>query len=407
VTNRIQLLPKQLEFITAQEREIGYSGAFGAGKTRALCIKAVSRVAGRPGAREAIVRKHLVTAKATTLRTLLDSDGDLPPVLPPETYVHRKSDKSIKLHGGGEIVYFGFDDPDKIGSYNLSGAGIDEVVELNELDYTQLRGRIRLRVDGLPNQIYWACNPGVPSHFIARRFGLAMGARAVENCRAIQTTSLENFFLPADYIKDLLTFEGLRKKRYVYGQWVGSEGLVYDNWNRETHVRERSGPWARVIFGVDYGYRNPFAAVKVGIDGDDRAHVIEEYYSPGMQAEEMVEKLVGMGAREADYVLVDPSAPQLIERLIANDIPSRGGDNAVEQGISEVRQRLAVLGDGHPGLTVDPSCEAVQREFETYEHILDRATGTYTDRPLKKSDHAMDALRLVCMDIRSEDIQVW
>ena len=83
---KFDLLPAQLDFIRAREREVLYSGAFGAGKTRALCMKLVSRLVGRPGAREGLARKHLVSLKATTLRTLLEQDGNLPPVLPRGTY---------------------------------------------------------------------------------------------------------------------------------------------------------------------------------------------------------------------------------------------------------------------------------------------------------------------------------
>src|SRR5690349_15812682 len=147
-----QLLPKQAEFVASQAREVLYSGAFGSGKTRAVCMKNVLR-ASRPGAREGLCRKHLVTLKATTLKTLLEPEGVLPTVLPPGTNDHNKSEKSIRIRGGGEIVYFGLDDEGdrtstKRGSYNLSGVGCDQMEELTESDLVMLRGRYRLPVPG-------------------------------------------------------------------------------------------------------------------------------------------------------------------------------------------------------------------------------------------------------------------
>jgi phage terminase large subunit len=59
-----------------------------------------------------------------------------------------------------------------------------------------------------------------------------------------------------------------------------------------------------------------------------------------------------------------------------------------------------VAGDGLPRLTVDPSCEDLIREFETYEYERD-ASGTQRDRPKKENDHALDALRYGCMAVRS------
>jgi hypothetical protein len=97
----IKILPKQADFLQATERHVLYSGAVGAGKTRALCLKIAMR-ASFPGSREGLCRKHLVTLKATTLKTLLEGDGDMPPVLPAGYYQHNKSEKTIKLDGGGE-----------------------------------------------------------------------------------------------------------------------------------------------------------------------------------------------------------------------------------------------------------------------------------------------------------------
>lgn len=394
----VHLLPKQLDFLHSTAREVGYSGAFGAGKTRALCYRAVAR-ASRPGAREALVRKHLTALKATTLKTLLEPEGDLPPVLPAGSYEHNKADKTIRIRGGGEIVYFALDDPDKVGSFNLSGCGIDEVVELAERDYTQLRGRIRLQIDGLPNQIYWACNPGPPTHFIAERFGLALGARPADGCEAIQTTSRENTFLPADYLADLETFTGVAHKRYVLGLWVGSEGLVYDSWNRSEHVRSRPpAELVRWIIGLDDGYTNPMAAILIGLDPDDRLHVLEERYRSGLAMSEKVRHVSELEARvraaggRLEMIIADPAAAQLIREVRDAGLPVTDKvDKSIFDGIQQVQQRLRVQGDGLPRLTVEPTCVNVQREVETYEWR--ERSGVRIDEPIKAHDHALDALR--------------
>jgi hypothetical protein len=105
------------------------------------------------------------------------------------SYDHNKSDKVIKIHGGGEIVYFGLDEPAgqpaarKIGSLSLTGCAVDEAEELSESDWTALRGRVSVDVPGLPQQLYGATNPGPPSHHLARRFGLAGGHKCQPNCR--------------------------------------------------------------------------------------------------------------------------------------------------------------------------------------------------------------------------------
>ena len=393
------LLPKQDLFVKATEREVLYSGAFAAGKTRCLCLKAVMR-ASHPGTREGLCRKHLVSLKATTLKTLLEPDGHLPAVLPKGTYTHHKSDKIIKLHGGGEIVYFGLDEPEKIGSYNLSGCGVDEVVELTEADWTMLLGRIRLDV-GIPNQLYAACNPGPPSHWLAERFGLALDYKPHKHCRTIQTQSTDNVFLPPDYIDSLNEFVGVAHKRFVRGLWVGSDRLVYDRWDRDIFVQERTGPWKRCWVGHDAGYTNPTALVLICEDEDGRLHIADEYYETGKTEPEVAEQCVHWyrdygkkeGYPDIEAFVVDPSAASMIGLMQQNMLPVINAENDVYCGVMTVAARLIVAGDGRPRLTVSPECTNFLHEIESYENRVDRQTGQTLDVPVKRFDHLMDALR--------------
>jgi PBSX family phage terminase large subunit len=401
----IRLLPKQYRFVRSSTRELLYSGAFGAGKTRALCYKLAMR-ASVPGAREAVVRKQLSSLKATTLKTLLEPEGGLPPVLPKGSFAWNKTDRTIKIHGGGEIVYLGFDDPESIGSYNLSGAAVDELVQLSEEDYTWLRGRIRLSIPGLPNQIYGACNPGPPTHWAAARFGLAQGHQAAENCEAISTNALENWYLPKAYVRDLETLQGVARKRYVLGIWAGAEGLVYDMWDREHGIQRRNEDWDRIVFGLDDGYTNPCAIGKWGVDHDGRMHRIQEHYESGMLNRRKAEVLRAMGAAEAEAVIVDPAAAELRAELINAGLPVVEAENDVWDGIQVVQQRLALAGDGRPRLTVDPSCEHWLREIESYEWRKNR-DGQKVDEPVKAHDHAMDETRYVAMYLRAGRVLVW
>lgn len=401
-------LPKQIEFLQAVGREILYSGAFGAGKSRALCLKAVMR-ALVPGAREAMCRKHLVTFKATTLRTLLEPEGNLPPVLPRNRYHHHKSDKTIRIKGGGEIVYFGLDEPEKLGSRSFTGVGIDEAIETTEADWTMLRGRVRLQVDGLEPQMYAATNPGPPMHWMARRFGLAMGFKPAPNTVVIRTRSDDNHFLPESYLADINTFVGVAHKRYVLGEWAGSEALVYDNWDRQLFVQKRVMKyWANVVFGVDVGYTNPATCYPVCRDGDGRRHIPEELYERRLKPQEFVDKIVKMAMKwEPSTIFVDPSAPDLIDMLQEEGLPAEPADNDRESGVRCMQGFLTMGGDGLPRCTVDPRCENFIQEVETYENKKDKATGLYLDDPIKRNDHAMDATRYAFKGDPDESLPDW
>jgi len=394
-------LPKQLEFLRSKAPQLLFSGAFGAGKTRSLAMLIVQR-ASHKGAVEALVRKHLVSLRATTLKTLLEPDGELPPPLPEGSYVHNKMERRIRIKGGGEIIYFGIDDTGKLGSYGLTGAAVDEATELSEDDWDKLRGRCRVKVTGLRNQIYGATNPGPPSHFLAKRFGLALGHKPAKGCAVIHTKATDNFTLSEEYLELLDSFEGVARKRYRDGLWVGSDGLVYSAWDRDIFERERpDGDFHQWILGVDDGFKNPAAILLIGVDGDDRLHVAREWYERGRQAEEIaveVKRLV-KGLSNVFCVVVDPSSPRLIEQIRATGLPVEGGENDLRNGIRTVQDRFKIGDDKLPRLTVSPSCENLSRELESYENRRDPHTGEYTDVPVKNFDHACDALRYAVMKI--------
>lgn len=392
---RWKVLPKQREFLRALTRETLYSGAFGAGKTRAVCMRLMMR-AQHSGAVEGLCRKHLALLKMTTLRTLLEPEGDLPPLLPPGSYEHHVTEQRIILHGAGQIIYFGFGDGDdesrtKIGSLQLSGCGVDQAEELSAAEWIMLRGRIRLKVPGLSGQLYAACNPASPSHHLALRFGLDGEHEAAAGCSVIRTRSADNSFLPEEYLADLNTFTGLARARYVEGRWVGSEGLVYDRWDRTRMVRHRDGPWKRLVIGQDEGYTHPACMLLVGQDDSGALHVADEWY----QVRQLETAVVAQAARWRDRYapeafVVDPSAAKLAAAMRAAGLPVIEADNDVFGGIQEVQRHLC----DPPRLTVEPHCVNTIREFETYEWMPDK------DKPRKDYDHAMDALRYAAMRLR-------
>jgi len=381
VTERVKVLPKQMQFLRATEPEVLYSGAFGAGKSRVVAMK-VREHAKVPGNFVGLCRKTYAELKDTTLRVMLKADGDLPPVLPEGTYQHNKTDHIIHLHGGGDILYFGFDDPLRVASLNLGAVGVDEGIELTAEEYTMLLGRLRNVVDPV-RQIFTATNPGPPSHFLHARFY----DNPSPDKLLIEANALENHFLPADYLVRLSQFEGTDYQRYVLGKWTAYEGLVYEI-DRETHVKRLPGPWKEIVLGVDEGYTNPAAVLVCGIDADGRGHVFREIYEAGLQPSTLVKLIADLrGELGVRAVYCDPSAAGLIADLRAEGIDARSADNAILDGIRTVKDALAVAEDGRPRLTISPECPNTLRELESYCWKLGR------DVPVKKNDHAPDALR--------------
>jgi phage terminase large subunit len=93
----------------------------------------------------------------------------------------------------------------------------------------------------------------------------------------------------------------------------------------------------------------------------------------------------------------DPAAPGLM-RLFTQKagIVTTPAKNAVLEGINSVKEHL-MLQHGEPKLVIDSKCENVIREMQTYRWLSSRNNDQFTadrgNKPLKKDDHTMDALR--------------
>lgn len=324
-----------------------------------------------------LCRKKHTTMRQTTLRTLLKTESGCDPVLPEGTYTHNKSEQLIQLNGGGDIYHFGFDDELKLGSLNFGAIGVDEGIELTKDEYEMLLGRLRNTADPC-RQIFIATNPGNPGHFLHDRFY----KNKHRSRRVINTTSLDNFFLPKDYIESLQTLEGTAFDRFVMGKWVTYEGAVYPQFTQD-HVVEYKGKVHEAIICIDWGFTNPFAAIVFVRMGADTIYAIEEVYQTGLTEEQTKSIVLGLMQRyPVYYVVADPSEPKAIEAFRQAGIPIGGADNDVMGGIRAVQNRLA-----SGTLLINPSCTALIREIQSYSWQDGK------DQPVKILDHAIDALR--------------
>jgi hypothetical protein len=92
---------------------------------------------------------------------------------------------------------------------------------------------------------------------------------------------------------------------------------------------------------------------------------------------------------------VDSSAAELRGRLRDADIANYGGTHEVEEGIKELRRRLAPDINGRRGLLVHPRCRHLRAEMASYRRD-DRG------KPVKAFDHGCDSARMLVWKLRYE-----
>lgn len=420
--------PKQREYLESTAEELLFSGAFGASKSTVLVAKTLTMAARYPGLKSFIVRKHLSSLKMTTMQTW---NSFVPAHM---IRYHNKSEHTYVIESEdwtdpSFVTFTGMDDPLKKGSLEAGLIGIDEMAELSETDYLMLSGR--LRQPGLPfYQLHGATNPAHPQHYLYRRFFADSGLpRDTEQVKCIHACSADNPDLPEATRRRYERFTGLYRQRWVLGQWIGFEGLVYPTYNPATHeVSARALPigddWPRFI-SVDFGYVHP--ACVVWFAHDQERDILVRYrvlYQTGLTTADLATQVARYSEQDPlpAWICTDHDADSRASwvkqwnRAGAEPCEKRlsrvqflMAEKAISQGIQAVSDRLQV--DENTGLPrilflsnalchpPDQSLLAVERptsdveEFGGYQ--WKRVHGGYAEVPDKARgmDDGMDAIR--------------
>ena len=367
----ISLYATQYAFVTCEERFTAFVAGIGSGKTFSGAVKGASLA--KPGTLGLVVSPTYPMLRDATLRMYKDLLGDAMQL--------NKSEMAATLANGAEILFRSADRPDRLRGPNINWAHIDEGALCTKGRWESVIGR--LRADGKAGPCFITSTPK------GRNW---LYERAAE-MRVFRAHTRDNPYLSPEFVASLeAAYTGRFAEQELAGEFVGFEGLVYEEFSRDVHVIERGADWRRVVIGADEGYTNPEVLLVIAEDNDGRAHVLEEFYRRRMLQGDVVEACRDLVERyHAQSVQVDPSAAGLIAEMIAAGLPASAANNDVTDGIQAVKARLARVGDGRPRLTFAPSCVNTTAEFESY--AWKERSGTMRDEPEKVNDHAMDALR--------------
>lgn len=193
---------------------------------------------------------------------------------------------------------------------------------------------------------------------------------------------------------------------------------------------------AEQIISLDFGQRNPTAAL-VGIwTKDCRLYIVDEYYNPAIPSrasKDLFDKfgyLMGGDLRDLSIRqkrervwqyfgirLIDPSTQSknrtkikdgeeipysVIEEFYDNGWDFEPGNNDVQAGITRVREYFKVDEQGKSRLYIfKDKCPNLCRELMNYRYKelteIQEKTRNVSEEVVKKDDHAVDALRYLVM----------
>jgi len=282
----------------------------------------------------------------------------------------------------------------KIQGIGLVYAYGDEVTTWPESFFEMLKSRLDkpgAKFDG-------TCNPGSPHHWL-KQFIDTTDGRWLKH---FHFQLDDNPFLDQDFVEALKTeYTGVWFQRYVLGQWVIAEGVVYDMFDAARHVTADIPSIKKYWVGVDYGTSNATAFVLLGVGSDNRLYALREYRheagfdlarskTDAQYAEDFVNWL---GDIKPEWIFIDPSAKSFRLTLwnLRGKYPAlfkvAAANNEVLDGIRKISSLLSA-----EKLFIHKSCKGLQEEFASYAWDP-KAQERGEDKPIKEHDHSLDALR--------------
>ncbi len=369
------------ELFASTDHEVIIAGPADSAKTFAGCLKAHAICERNPGAQGAFVRKAFNSLAGTVVKTFQRiTRGRIIQAFGGET-------PTKFIYPNGSAIWLGgMDNPDRVLSSERDFIFVPQAEELAESEWEVLGTRCTGRGAIVEHpQLFGDCNPAGSKHWIRSRKSL----------RLLNATHKDNPELYNDAgeitpegqrrIRLLeLSLTGVRRKRLLEGVWATAEGTVYEMFDAAVHMQVRSlSLFKRWFLAIDEGYTNPAVILLVGEDSDKRLHIAREFYRrQQLQVDVVAQAKQWFNEFRCDSAAVDESAAGLIADLQAAGV----------RAIQRIQNQLSVQGDGKPRLTVDPSCDNVQNEFESYVW-KSSPSGIVKDAPEKENDHAMDAIR--------------
>ena len=347
--------------------------------------------------------------------------------------IDRRADNLIIIRKGDTENYFyifgGKDErsQDLIQGITLAGVFFDEVALMPESFVNQATGRCSME----GSKFWFNCNPDGPYHWfkvnwIDKSTGY-LGKERVEQIRKkaaeeekdpglkqilyLHFTMDDNLSLSEEIkARYRSMYIGVFFKRYILGLWAAAEGVIYDMFDPEKHVKNIKEFFQILVNGnryvsCDYGTQNAtvFLLWNKGIDG--KWYCIREYYYSGRDkgkqktdAEYADDLKKWLDGTRIKAMIVDPSAASFIAELRKRGYKVIKANNDVLDGIRLVGMLLNL-----EMLIFSSSCTETIKEFASYIWD-DKAAEHGEDKPVKQHDHGCDAVRYFVSTVLSSKV---
>ena len=393
---RADLHPGQLAFVDDQTTSIlGVSAGYGAGKTRALCAKAVHLAMANQGFIGVVMEPT-----GPLIRDIWQSDFDDFLEAYDIPYTFRASplpEYTLHLPGGDtKILCRSFENWQRIIGINGAWILADEIDTVNpsiaNKAFPKILGRLR---SGNVRQFAAASTPE-GFRWMWQTFASEDG-KGREDRRLIRMRTQDNPYLPPDFIERMqANYDPQLLKAYLDGEFVNlTTGQVYDRFDRAKHVAVQMPDISRepLRIGVDFNVGNMSAVIAIRVGKS--LYVVDEI-SGAHDTDALAQKIKAHYPDHKIYVYPDASGGNRSTNATQTDIAileSYGMSNQSPKANPPVRDRVAAVqallenGKGEVRLKIAASCvktiECLELQSYTEKGDPDKDAGY---------DHMNDAL---------------
>jgi len=207
------------------------------------------------------------------------------------------------------------------------------------------------------------------------------------DCYFIKSTYLDNPFLPHEQVKEIENLKNVDEnfwRIYGEGERGHSEGVIYTHW-----VPFNNNISGSVAFGLDFGYNNPTALMRVYWCDND-IYIEPVIYESYLTTTNLIDKLGNLGIEKSVTIVADYARPEIIAEMNNAGYDVQNANKVVKKGIDNMKSFGVVCEDD----------VRLKKEYENYK--WKKVGDQIMDEPVKLYDDAMDAIRYATTYIRQE-----
>ena len=392
----VRFNPKQIDFLKkVMNNDYRYyvgAGEPGAGKTFVMGYAGVYHSLDRPGSLYHVIARSVDNAQRNIGQVLKEAIEELG-----GTYTEFRNVQSPRIEAVFNnqkpvtFRFFGGADKDSAGTIqgdNVAGVIIDEVGLVHRDTYIEARKRMR---DGENAIMLCNFNKLKKRHWTTKE--LYYNERP--NKLVTDWYTSDNYQLPEDYQSEM---EELNNQSRRSDGFYRTENAVYPAEMVTVINQEPDVNTDYSFVSIDYGAAGVTSILYIRHDYIptrklDRWIIDDSIYIDakldGWKSSQDITDMIIERWPNVDRGVIDHNAIDLKNMLRAEGIAMRLAKKDVEQGI-HVTQSMLTNGK----LVVNERCEELLDELDEYELNPDN------DKPIKKNDHCVDAMRYAAMELR-------